>query len=329
MVKVIFEEVKGQDRAQRIVKNILSKPFIQNLLFTGPAGVGKRTTALLVARMLNCLNATGCGSCRNCVRISRMNFPDLHLLVPLSRKELLSDRVKDYLLGQTAPPLQQNEIITIDHVRDIITEAQRPTVEGRRVIIIVHVHRMRYVAVSALLKIIEEQPNNTLFILTTPQLSSIPDTIQSRCQVVRFNYLTTNQVLEVLNNKGIIAPIIVPGSPGDTIRFINSNSFDLSKRIFLKSPFPEKRYTRVINRLKAKEYDLRELIQNLLNWYQLLLYARLNPSLTSDEDILIKSRKMDIERITNTIEAILRINNILDFHPNRRLLVFNLLEALC
>jgi len=245
-----FESIIGQSRAKRILNNLLKRPFIQNLLFTGPSGVGKRTMALLFAQTLNCPNG-GCGRCRNCLRIERFTFPDLFLLVPISSGESLSERTRDYALGRVAPSLRQNELINIDHVRDIIIEAQHPPVEGRRVVIIIHAHRMRYEAVSALLKVIEEQPNDTIFILTTPQLSAIPETIQSRCQIVRFNYLKPDELTTVLKQKGI------------------------------------------------------------------------------NHEIISKAKKVAEERITKSIENLLQLNRAIDYHPNRRLLIYKLLRSLC
>ena len=325
---MMFEEIIGQKRALRILNNMSKRDFVQNLLFTGPAGVGKRTTALIFTRNLNCPDS-GCGVCHICQRITKLNFPDLHLLTPIAPGEDRYDRSKEYMLGQTAPSLKQNEIINIDHVRDIITECHRPPVEGRRVVIIVHAHRMRYEAVSALLKVIEEQPHATTFIITSPQLSAVPDTIKSRCQIVRFNYLKEDEVFEVVKKKGLMTRTIVPGSPGETIRFFNSRYFQLTREIFLKTPLPERRIPSMIRKLRTREHDFRELIQNLLNWYQLLLYARLNPILISDDDIIEKVRKTKLQRIIRSIETLLKLNIAIDFHPNRNLLLFRMLRSLC
>jgi DNA polymerase-3 subunit delta' len=156
------------------------------LLFAGPRGVGKQKTALALARALNCQNPVlddaggldldACGECASCRRIARGVHPDIVILAP----------------GDTGN-------ILIDDVRDVLTAAGYRPFEGRRrVAIIDDADAMTSQAQNALLKMLEEPPSASIFIL----VSSIPDallpTVLSRCPRLRFGPLTPAEVAHLL-----------------------------------------------------------------------------------------------------------------------------------
>ena len=154
------------------------------VLMAGPAGVGKRLTAIAIAQAVNCLQPQSsseferdaCGECASCRRIARGVHPDVIVVEP----------------GETGA-------IKIEQLRDVIDRSQYRPFEGRRrVVIINEADAAGADAQSALLKTLEEPPSASLFIL----ISSIPDallpTVLSRCPRLRFGPLTAAEVARVL-----------------------------------------------------------------------------------------------------------------------------------
>ena len=154
------------------------------MLMAGPAGVGKRLTAIAIAQAVNCLQPQSsieferdaCGECASCRRIARGVHPDVIVVEP----------------GETGA-------IKIEQLRDVIDRSQYRPFEGRRrVVIINEADAAGADAQSALLKTLEEPPSASLFIL----ISSIPDallpTVLSRCPRLRFGPLTAAEVARVL-----------------------------------------------------------------------------------------------------------------------------------
>ena len=155
-----------------------------SLLLAGPAGVGKRRTALALAEAVNCLSPRhfadierdGCGVCAACRRIQRAVHPDVMLIEP-----------------------DETGKIKIEQIRDAIDRANyRPFEARRRVVIIDEADALVFQAQNALLKTLEEPPSTSMFIL----VSSLPDallgTVRSRCPRLRFGPLHASEVADVL-----------------------------------------------------------------------------------------------------------------------------------
>jgi DNA polymerase III subunit delta' len=142
-----------------------------SLIFSGPAGAGKRQTAIAMAQALNCLAPTGdgeardsCGSCTACTRIARGVHPDVLIVEP-----------------------GDNGSIKIDQVRDIVDRAAYRPFEGRRRVVIVDAaDTMVAAAQNALLKTLEEPPSASVFVLVTTRPEMLLATVQSRCPRLRF-----------------------------------------------------------------------------------------------------------------------------------------------
>jgi DNA polymerase III subunit delta' len=154
------------------------------LLLAGPAGVGKRRTAIGVAEAINCLQPIStpmlerdaCGECSSCRRIERGVHPDVIVVEP----------------GDTGST-------KIEQVRDVIDRAGYRPFEGRRrVVIIDEADAMAAAAQSALLKTLEEPPSASIFILVSSMPDALLDTVRSRCPRLRFGALAPSEVTEVL-----------------------------------------------------------------------------------------------------------------------------------
>jgi DNA polymerase III subunit delta' len=143
----------------------------QSLIFSGPAGAGKRLTAIATAQAINCLSPRGegesyeaCGTCAVCTRIERGTHPDVLIVEP----------------GDSGS-------IKIEQVRDVIDRAGYRPFEGRRRVVIVdEADAMASPPQNALLKVLEEPPLSSVFILVTARPDMLLPTVQSRCQRLRF-----------------------------------------------------------------------------------------------------------------------------------------------
>ena len=176
---VVFEDLIGQKIISETISNSIKENKVPNAyLFTGIRGVGKTTTARLVAKALNCLNGIEnlCKKnlCENCTAISNSNHIDV---------------------------LEQNgaDKTSIDDIRDLIEFSRyAPTSAKYKIFIIDEVHQISKNAFNALLKILEEPPPYIKFILATTEIKKVPITVVSRCQrfdlsrvksVELFNYI--------------------------------------------------------------------------------------------------------------------------------------------
>ena len=139
------------------------------LLLTGPAGIGKRQLALAFASLVLCQNGkpltARCGNCRACYLMQAESHPDFHLI----------------------QPEQAGQAIKIDPIRELSEGIHQTTHQGGfRVVIIQPATAMNTSAANALLKTLEEPAPHTLLILISDHRTSLPITVASRCQQLRF-----------------------------------------------------------------------------------------------------------------------------------------------
>lgn len=181
-----FEEVTGQEHVTQTLRNAIEFERLHHAyLFSGARGVGKTTTARLLAKALNCNRTdkptvTPCRSdtadaCPSCVEISE-------------------SRSIDVLEFDAASNTQ------VDKIRDIILESiyVRAARDRYKVFIIDEVHMLSASSFNALLKTLEEPPPNVVFIMATTEYHKLPETITSRCQEFRFRTISKQKIAERL-----------------------------------------------------------------------------------------------------------------------------------
>jgi DNA polymerase-3 subunit gamma/tau len=181
-----FEEVTGQEPITRTLRNAIEHERLHHAyLFSGARGVGKTTTARLLAKALNCHKANKptvvpCAAddptaCASCLEIAEGRSTDVKEIDAASNTGV--ENVRDAIIG---------------------TGAYHPSRDRYKVFIIDEVHMLSGAAFNALLKTLEEPPPGIVFIMATTELHKVPDTILSRCQQFEFRTIATQKIMERL-----------------------------------------------------------------------------------------------------------------------------------
>lgn len=190
------------------------------LLLLGPQGCGKKTVALALAQYILCEDRSGgeaCGKCHNCVKAGKNIHPDIHFSFPAIGANATSDQfinqwrsaldenpyfdVNDWLQRIGADNKQGN--IPKEECVNIIRKLSLKTFEGNFKILIMWLPEYLGKEGNRLLKMIEEPPEKTIFILLAENQELILNTILSRCQIVQLNPLSDEAIVEGLVQRSI------------------------------------------------------------------------------------------------------------------------------
>jgi DNA polymerase-3 subunit gamma/tau len=174
----VFEDVVGQRLITDTLKNaILTERVAHGYIFSGARGVGKTTTARVLAKALNCAQGptvTPCGECPSCQEIAAGNSIDVLEIDAASNRG-------------------------IDEIRELRENVRYlPARDRYKIFIIDEAHMLTTEAFNALLKTLEEPPPRSLFILATTEPHKLPSTIQSRCQHFSFRLLDYQEIFSRL-----------------------------------------------------------------------------------------------------------------------------------
>lgn len=177
-----FKDTVGNSRVKKILAKSLQKGRVPNsLCFFGPEGVGKKETALVVAKALNCLQKRddACETCPSCTAINAGRFPDVMVISP------------------------EGEVLKIEQMRLLKQTAYlRPMCGKKRVFIIDRAENMNDEASNSLLKILEEPPLYSHIILLTHNLDMVMPTLKSRCQILTFSPVSLEDIQAILIERG-------------------------------------------------------------------------------------------------------------------------------
>ncbi len=208
--EIDFSPIAGQAQVGRFLAATLdSGRLAHGYLFTGPAGTGKRAVAVRFAQVLVCSSGDRrpCGVCASCRQFSSHSHPYVSFIFahPKSAKE---DDLNSLLQTLVSDPYDfslpwNNPRISIEDIRALRQRMSLKSESGaRRVIVILEAQTMTPEATNALLKILEEPPDETYFILTSSAPDTILPTIISRCQQLKFSLLSAADIEKALQQRG-------------------------------------------------------------------------------------------------------------------------------
>ncbi len=206
-----FSDIPGQEEIKdRLRKTVSDQRVSHAQMFLGPQGSAKLPMALAYAQYINCskrADGDSCGVCPSCLQYGKLAHPDLHFLYPIATtKEFDNKPVSTMFLGhwrkiipERAGFITLNDwydqigienkqgLINTDDCNDLIRKLSYTSYESEyKVMIIWMVEKIHHTGANKILKILEEPPDKTLFILITEQLDQLLPTIISRTQLVKF-----------------------------------------------------------------------------------------------------------------------------------------------
>jgi len=207
--------ISQQSIAQRLATMWDKQRMPHALLLLGPEGCGKLALALALAKFLLCENkpdGDACGHCAGCHKMGKLVHPDLHFVFPVVGSKATSDQylvqwraalaehpflnVNDWLQSIGAENKQGN--ITKDECHTVIKKLSLKTFEGNAKVMLIWLPEYLGKEGNRLLKIIEEPPADTYFILVAEDAELILNTILSRCQLIKLNALQDEEIMEGL-----------------------------------------------------------------------------------------------------------------------------------
>jgi len=204
---MFFRDVIGQDEAkQRLIREAKEGKIAHARLFCGPEGIGKLPLAIAYARYLSCQNPgvdDACGTCPNCMKYNKLAHPDLHFVFPVIKIKS-KDTVSDDFLSEWRELLSQTPYFNLNiWLKEMGAENQQAQIYvkesdeiirklnlkssqgGYKIMIIWLPEKMNVECSNKLLKLLEEPPSQTIFLLVSEEPEMLLTTIQSRTQ--RFN----------------------------------------------------------------------------------------------------------------------------------------------
>lgn len=216
-----FKDVIGQGAIKkRLIDSVKDSRVSHALLFSGGQGTGKLAMALAYSQYLNCRNPSdtdSCGECPSCKKYQKLIHPDLHFVYPVVKSPKFKDPVSDNFIDKWREQVLKNPYFNINiwngnidvensqaqiyvtESNEIIRKLNLKTYEAEyKVMIIWMIERMNVQCSNKLLKILEEPPPKTLFILITESDEQLLATIRSRTQLVKFPAIDQESMIKAL-----------------------------------------------------------------------------------------------------------------------------------
>ena len=218
---MFFKDVVGQEALKRrLIQSVQDERISHAQLFSGPEGTGKLAMAIAYAQYISCKNRTetdSCGVCPSCHKYSKLAHPDLHFVFPIFNTPKIKNPVSDDFISEWREMVLKNpyfdlgswlSFIEADNAQGLIYERESDSIYKKlnlksfesefKVMIIWLPEKMHVACSNKLLKLIEEPPNKTLFILITEDEEAVISTIRSRAQLVKFPFIEKEAIQAAL-----------------------------------------------------------------------------------------------------------------------------------
>lgn len=237
-----FSRIPGQAEIKsKLIRSVLEERVSHAQLFAGPEGCGGMALALAYARFISCENRTGndsCGTCKSCVKYEKMIHPDLHFVFPVIKGKKATDPVSDNYIEEWREFVGKSPYFTINdwfdsievgnaqgmifasEASEIIKKLSLKTFESDFKIMIIWLpEKMHQATSNKLLKMIEEPPDKTLFLLVSEEPDKVIPTILSRCQLVKIPAFSNDDIEKFITQRFELAP----DKASDISRVANGN----------------------------------------------------------------------------------------------------------
>ena len=231
--KMFFKNVIGQEEIKkRLIRSVNEERVSHAQLFTGPEGTGKLALALAFAQYVSCRNKKdddSCGECPSCRKYQKLAHPDLHFVFPVFPTKEVSKPTSDDFIKKWREMVLKSPYFTLsqwlghvenENAQGLIYERESDSIMRKlnmkpfesefKVMIIWLPEKMHASCSNKLLKLIEEPPNKTLFLMVTENEEGVITTIRSRAQLVKVPFIDKKSMQDGLRNMEDLDPEIVP-----------------------------------------------------------------------------------------------------------------------
>ena len=278
----IQDFLKQGNEIQGLYRLIREHRMIHAVLITGEPGTGKRTLAMLFAKSLLCKSDTviPCNKCNDCLMAESGEHPDITIIekgVPLS---------PNTSKGRSSIP--------VDDIREMISICSRYAFEGgNRVVVIPDAENMTPQAQNSLLKILEEPPQNTYFLLTTSHPEQLLTTVRSRCRPVKLIPWETSYIQKLLTDAGTDpdtaakAAGMSSGSIGKAMKLASDNSYWEKCDEVMKAFFRNRKRSEVLS-ISSSWKDRKSEADTLLDILENDMHTLLQYRLARDTRLTLK-----------------------------------------
>jgi DNA polymerase-3 subunit delta' len=219
-----FAQIPGQKEIKtKLLRSVKEERVSHAQLFAGPEGCGSMALALAYARYISCENRTdtdSCGTCKSCVKYEKLIHPDLHFVCPVIKGKKATDPVSDNYIEEWREFVKKAPYFTLNNWMDsievgnaqgmifaseaaeIIKKLSLKTFESDFKIMIIWLpEKMHQATSNKLLKMIEEPPEKTLFLLISEEPDKVIPTILSRCQLIKIPSFNNRDIETYLLNR--------------------------------------------------------------------------------------------------------------------------------
>lgn len=272
--QALWEHILVRDRAKQfLMRSVAQKKLSHAYLFLGPACGGKKQAAQAFAQAILCKHG-GCGTCEDCERVKRGSHPDYQRIRPQGAAAYLIEQIRELIADINRSPIRSNyKIYEIEHAE-----------------------LLGQTCANALLKTLEEPPEDVILIVHAPSKFSVLPTIFSRCQPVNFSAIPIEVLVSELKARAQVSEELARLSLAscsysleDALEFCGSQTRQALRRelisFMLKLP-------------NSEEFEILSSIKTIMERLQLPLKeleARQSEQLKQDEDFLSKSMMKEVQ----------------------------------